>query len=175
MLRAHNKWFLAVLSSPCRCHMVQSSSSGGGVSVSFPVQLNETPILSRYLYVWVMRWNPVCVKPTHTGLYSKWSSFATLHSKRNLVNSLLRRAYDTVSSYELVHTECMNIKRMLSRNGYPNNFWTVAFSNSYTVKTVSHNNVVHRLNPLLHPNIFHYNYRIWVLYLTAYGRSSAVL
>jgi len=24
----------------------------------------------------------------------------------------------------------INIKRMLSRNGYPNNFWTVAFSNS---------------------------------------------
>ena len=122
MLRAHNKWFLAVLSSPCRCHMVQSSSSGGGVSVSFPVQLNETPILSRYLYVWVMRWNPVCVKPTHTGLYSKWSSFATLHSKRNLVNSLLRHAYNIASSYQLVHWEFMNIKRMLSRSGYPDKF-----------------------------------------------------
>jgi len=38
------------------------------------------------------------------------------------VNSLLRRAYDIASSYQLVHTEFMNIKRMLSRNGYPNNF-----------------------------------------------------
>jgi len=37
--------------------------------------------------------------------------------KRNLVNSLPRRAYDIASSYELVHTEFMNIKRMLSRNG----------------------------------------------------------
>ena len=35
---------------------------------------------------------------------------------------LLRRAYDIASSYQLVHTEFMNIKRMLSRNGYPNNF-----------------------------------------------------
>jgi len=61
-------------------------------------------------------------KPTHTGLYSKWSSFVPLHRKRNLVNSLLRREYDIASSYQLVHTELMNIKRMLSRNGYPNNF-----------------------------------------------------
>ena len=27
------------------------------------------------------------MKPTHTGLYSKWSSFAPLRRKRNLVNS----------------------------------------------------------------------------------------
>ena len=32
------------------------------------------------------------------------------------------RAYDIANSYQLVHTEFMNIKRMLSRNGYPNNF-----------------------------------------------------
>jgi len=69
-------------------------------------------------------------KPTHTGLYSKWSSFVLLHRKRSLVNSLLRRAYDIASSHQLVHTEFLNIKRMLSRNGYSNNFWTVAFSNS---------------------------------------------
>ena len=62
-------------------------------------------------------------KPTHTGLYSKWSSFVPLHRKRNLVNSLLRRAYDIASSYRLVHTEFMNIKRMLSRNGYPQQFF----------------------------------------------------
>jgi len=61
-------------------------------------------------------------KPTHTGLYSKWSSFVPLHRIRNLVNSLLCRAYDIASSCELVHTEFINIKRMLSRNGYLNNF-----------------------------------------------------
>jgi len=36
---------------------------------------------------------------------------------------------------------------------------------------MSHNNVIHQLNPLLHLNIFHYNYRIWVLYLATYGRT----
>ena len=45
-----------------------------------------------------------------------------MHRKRNLVNPLLRCAYDIVSSYQLVHTEFTNIKRMLFRNGYPNNF-----------------------------------------------------
>jgi len=110
-------------------------------------------------------------KPTHTGLYSKWSSFVPLHRKRNFANSLLRRAYDIASSYQLVHTEFMNIKRMLSRNGCPDNFWTVAFSNSSTENTLSRNNVMHRLNPLLHPNIFYYNYRIWVLYLITYDRN----
>jgi len=54
--------------------------------------------------------------------YSKWSSFVPLHRKRSLVNPLLRRTYDIASSYQLVHTEFMNIKRMLSRNGYPNKF-----------------------------------------------------
>ena len=38
--------------------------------------------------------------------------------------------------------------------GTPTTFWTVAFSNSLTENTVSHDNVTHRLNPLIHPNIF---------------------
>jgi len=61
-------------------------------------------------------------KPTHTGLYAKWSSFVPFNRKRNLVNSLLRRAYGIASSYALMHTEFVNIKRMLSRNGYPGRF-----------------------------------------------------
>jgi len=60
-------------------------------------------------------------KPTHTGLYSNWSSFVPFHKKRNLVSSLLRNGYNFASSYQLVHTEFMNIKRMLSRNGHPGN------------------------------------------------------
>jgi len=53
---------------------------------------------------------------TQNGLVSfRWTGNETL-------STLLRRAYDIVNSYELVHTEFMNIKRMLSRNGYPNNF-----------------------------------------------------
>jgi len=57
----------------------------------------------------------------------------------------------------------------------PTIFWTVAFSNSWTENKVSRNNVMHRLNPLLHPNIIHYNYRVWVLYLITYHRNSAAL
>jgi len=41
---------------------------------------------------------------------------------------------------------------------------------------VSRNNVMHRLNPLFHPNIFNCNYRISVLYkITYYGYSAALL
>ena len=69
-------------------------------------------------------------KLIHTGLHSKWSSLILLHRKWNLVNSLLCYTYDIASSYKLMHTEFMNVDRILSRNGYPNNFWTVAFSNS---------------------------------------------
>jgi len=106
-------------------------------------------------------------KPTHTGFYSKWWSFVPLQKKRNFVNSLIRCAYDIPSSYELIHTEFVNIKRMLSRNVLPNNFWTDAFSNSLRENTGSHNKVTHRLNPLFRTNIFHYNYRNWPLHLTA--------
>jgi len=42
-------------------------------------------------------------------------------------------------------------------------------SNSLTENKVSHDNVTHRLNSFLHPDRFHYNYRVWVLYLTTYG------
>jgi len=58
-------------------------------------------------------------KPTHTGLYSKWSSFVPLQYKRNLVTSLLNRAHFISSSYEIMHKEFETIKSMLMRNGFP--------------------------------------------------------
>jgi len=36
--------------------------------------------------------------------------------------------------------------------------WTFAFSSSHTENTLSHDNVTHRLNLLLHPNIFQLPY-----------------
>jgi len=69
----------------------------------------------------------------------------------------------------------MNIKRMFARNGYSNNFLDRCIQQFLNRNAVSRNNAMHRLNPLLHPNIFHYNYRIWVLYLITYDRKSAAL
>jgi len=58
-------------------------------------------------------------KPTHSGLYTHWISFIPHHQKRNLVFGLLDRAYKIASTYNSIHSEFMNIKRMLIRNGYP--------------------------------------------------------
>ena len=61
-------------------------------------------------------------KKTHTGLYLKWTSFVPYRYKRNLVNSLLQRAYKIRSSYKLIHSDFMRIKEMLAKNGYPRTF-----------------------------------------------------
>ena len=116
-------------------------------------------------------------KPTHAGLYLKWSSFVLLHRKRNLVNSLLRRTYDIASSYQLVHREFINIKRMLSRNGYPDKFLDRCIqqylNRKYVVLQQRDAPAEHSPSPKY--SIFHYNYCIWVLYLITYDRNSAAL
>ena len=58
-------------------------------------------------------------KPTHTGLYTKWNSFAPRRFKINLINCLLDRCCRIYSSYEIICDEFEQIKTMLSRNGYP--------------------------------------------------------
>ena len=79
-------------------------------------------------------------KPTNTGLYSKWSSFAPRRYKYNLVNCLLDRAYKICSSYEGICSEVNNIKIMLGRNGYPTYFLDscVRFFNRKYDKMLSH-------------------------------------
>ena len=57
--------------------------------------------------------------PTHSGLYTHWTSFIPHHQKRNLVFGLLDRADEIASTYNAMHSEFMNIKSMLIRNGYP--------------------------------------------------------
>ena len=58
-------------------------------------------------------------KPTHTGLYIKWQSFAPLKYKINLVRNLLHRAYKICSSYSLIHEYFKIISTMLEKDGYP--------------------------------------------------------
>jgi len=112
-------------------------------------------------------------KPTHTGLYSKWSGLIPLHKKRNLINSLLRRAYDIASTCELLYAELINVKRMLCCNSYTSDFWTVAFSNFWTESTVLHNAMTHWLS-FTQMYIITSTY-LGALYLTAYGKNSDVL
>ena len=58
-------------------------------------------------------------KPTHSGLYTHWTSFIPHRQKRNLVFGLLDRAYKIDSTYNAIHSEFMSIKSILIRNGYP--------------------------------------------------------
>ena len=72
-----------------------------------------------------------------------------MHRKRNLVTFLLHRAYDIASSYKLVHTEYMNVKRMLSRNGCSNNFLDRCIQQSQAQNTVSHDNIRQELSSFI--------------------------
>jgi len=65
----------------------------------------------------------------------------------------------------------MNIKRMLSRNGYPNSLLDRCIQQFLNRK----HGVTQQRDSLAEPSpspkytVFHYNYRVWVLYLTTYG------
>ena len=58
-------------------------------------------------------------KPTFSGLYQKWSSFAPKSHKLALINTLFYRAWMICSSLSLFHTEASNIRTLLRKNGYP--------------------------------------------------------
>ena len=61
-------------------------------------------------------------KPTFTGLTTKFSSFAPMKYKRNLVATLVYRAYHLCSSYESIDLELNEIKNFLNKNGFPQKF-----------------------------------------------------
>ena len=58
-------------------------------------------------------------KPTHTGLYNKWSSLAPTKYKINLIRSLVNRAIKVCSNRKLLFLECEKITKMLQQHGYP--------------------------------------------------------
>ena len=58
-------------------------------------------------------------KPTHTGLYNKWSSLAPTKYKINLIRSLVNRAIKGCSNRQLLFLECEKITKMLQQNEYP--------------------------------------------------------
>ena len=58
-------------------------------------------------------------KPTHIGLYNKWSSLAPTKYKLNLIRSLVNRAIKVCSNRQLLFHEYEKITKMLQQNGYP--------------------------------------------------------
>ena len=61
-------------------------------------------------------------KMTFSGVYSNFCSFMPETYKRGLVSTLLYRAYMISSSYQSLHKEIENLKKIFSKNGYPIKF-----------------------------------------------------
>ena len=57
-------------------------------------------------------------KPTHSGVFTHFTSFIPHHFKVGLVKTLLSRAYRICSNWNLFHIEIERIKSMLKMNGY---------------------------------------------------------
>ena len=57
-------------------------------------------------------------KTTHSGVYAHFTSFVPFTLKLQLIRTLLHRAYEICSSYELLHAEFERIKLMMMNNGY---------------------------------------------------------
>lgn len=57
-------------------------------------------------------------KPTHSGVFTHFTSFVPYPFKVGLINTLLSRAYRICSNWNLFHLEVEKIKSMLMMNGY---------------------------------------------------------
>ena len=57
-------------------------------------------------------------KPTFTGLYTRWDSFAPTSQKINLIRSLAVRAFK-ICSPSTLDKELANLKDLFNKNGYP--------------------------------------------------------
>ena len=61
-------------------------------------------------------------KPTFTGLSTKFTSFIPIQYKRNLVSTLIYRAFNICSNYISFHNEVTYLRKLLFNNGFPYNF-----------------------------------------------------
>ena len=61
-------------------------------------------------------------KSTHSGVYTHFTSFVPFALKLQLIRTLLHRAYEICSSYELLHIEFERIRIMLMNNGYSRDY-----------------------------------------------------
>ena len=61
-------------------------------------------------------------KPTFTGLYINWQSYVPLKHKKNLLFTLLDRAYKICNRYAFIHQEFQKISTLLQKNGFQTHF-----------------------------------------------------
>jgi len=102
--------------------------------------LNKIPFLD----LWIHKTDDgiqvsVYRKPTHSGVYTHYLSFVPFKHKRQVIFSLVDRAYKLCSTWLLFHREMENITRMLMRNGFTRNY-ILNFIRSYVDKKFINNN-----------------------------------
>ena len=61
-------------------------------------------------------------KPAVSGVFTNFESFLPYSYKCALIFSLLYRAFNLYSNFELFHKEIENLKNIFRKNGYPVNF-----------------------------------------------------
>ena len=61
-------------------------------------------------------------KSTHSGVFTHYLSFVPFRFKRQLIKTLLHRAYELCSSYDLLHAEFERLRVLFMNNGYQRDF-----------------------------------------------------
>lgn len=61
-------------------------------------------------------------KPTHSGVFTDFTSFSPFHYKMGLVRTLVTRAYRLCSTWTLFDLEIKEITKLLMQNGYTRSF-----------------------------------------------------
>ena len=57
-------------------------------------------------------------KTTHSGVYTHFTSFVPFRMKRQMINTLLHRAYELCSNYNILHKEFERLNIMFQNNGF---------------------------------------------------------
>ena len=89
-------------------------------------------------------------KDTFSGVYTNFRSFMPETYKKGLVSTLLYRAFMICSSFQSLHKEIENLKKIFSKNGYPSklvdrcifNFFNKQYEEKIAVDTVPKKEVV---------------------------------
>ena len=100
------------------------SSRHPNIKFTYEMEVNNTlPFLDVNVYRDSDKFSStVHRKDTFSGVYTNFRSFMPDTYKKGLISTLLYRAYMISSSFESVHTEIENLKRIFGKNGYPSKF-----------------------------------------------------
>ena len=103
----------------------------GGSSIPFlDVKVTQSDKLTTEVYR----------KPTYTGLLLHYKEICPKNWKTNLVVGMLNRAFSICSNWQLFHKEIKNIKAILIKNGYPEDWIDDRIKSFIDSKLINTNN-----------------------------------